>query len=92
MTLHGERHSLDDTPLGEVATRIGIPLVALVALFVVSFFSREVHRATRATLMGFGVLAAFSALVILTRFEMGRRRFWLVGALAAFIALVAAIL
>lgn len=37
-------------------------------------------------------MAAFSTLVVLTRFEMGRRRFWIVGALVAFAALVIGLL
>jgi lipopolysaccharide export LptBFGC system permease protein LptF len=87
-----DREPVEDTSLREVATRIAIPLVALVALFVASFFSRDVHRATRSFLIGLVFLAAFSTLVILMRFEMGRRRLWLAGALVAFAALLVAIM
>jgi hypothetical protein len=79
-------HDKFDTSLGEVATRIGIPLVALIALAV---FGGGDPRSFRSALIGFAFLAAFSALVILMRFEMGRRRFWLVGVFVAFVAFVA---
>jgi hypothetical protein len=58
----------------------------LIGLAVFAGNSRR--EVSHSVLIGLVFLAAFSTLVILMRFEMGRRRFWLAGALVAFAALV----
>jgi hypothetical protein len=92
MSLPDNSDFLEDTSLREAVTRIAIVLVALVVLSALSFFSLDPRHATRTTLMAFVFVAGFSAVIVFTRLEMGRRRFWLVGALVAFAALVVGLL
>ena len=90
LPLYDTSRPVEDTSLGEVVTRIGIPLAALIVLAMIGG-GNDLLR-FRSTFIGCGFLAAFATLVILMRFEMGRRRFLLVGIFLAFIAVIAAAL